>query len=309
MGNQIPQKNWSWRIRLVGTVLSILLLIWLLWQQDWKVILEALQGLSIAAVIATMMLLLIRHTWNTTRWFILLRAQQIPITFVRSLQLVFSGLFVSNFLPSMVGGDVVRIAGIVQESEKRIAAAASVVVDRFVGVIGMLLVLPLSAPLISLVISRGIFIGSIAGSEGHSLRGRIRENLNKLLDSLRIWLKKPAWLSLALGASLLGVITYLAGILILAHEIGIPVSLVDVAGATALTYFITLIPLSINGYGIRELAILAFYTHFGATTEQAVLFALITRFLFLIASLPGALWVGGVFPTKRNEREPDRDLI
>jgi uncharacterized membrane protein YbhN (UPF0104 family) len=105
------------------------------------------------------------------------------------------------------------------------------------------------------------------------------------------------------------VFTYLCGVLLLAKEIGIQVNLMDVAGATALTYFITIIPLSINGYGLRELAILAFYTHFGASSEQATLLALITRFLFLLVSLPGALWVGKILPREaRSKPGQDEDL-
>jgi len=292
------KRDWSWRIRLAGTILSILLLVWLLWQQDWQVIFDAVKELALWVVIVSFLLLLIRHGWNTARWFILVRAQKIPISFSRALQLVMSGLFVSNFLPSMVGGDVIRIAGILQDSDNRVAGAASVVVDRLVGVFGMLFVLPFSAPLISLVLSEGFWVAGLAVSETDQWKIRIKQSFQKLMESLKIWIHQPGWLFLALSASWLGVITYLSGVLLLATEIGIPVSLMDVAGATALTYFITIIPLSINGYGIRELTILAFYTHFGASSEQATILALITRFMFLIVSLPGAIWVGRVLPVK-----------
>jgi len=303
------KSDWSLRIRLVGTTLSVLLLVWLLWQQDWRVILDAVKGLSVWVIVASLLLLLVRHAWNTTRWFILVRAQEIPIAFLRALQLVFSGLFVSNFLPSMVGGDVVRIAGILQDTDNRVAGAASVVVDRLVGVIGMFFVLPFSTPLFSLVLSKGFIFGGFVGLEKEEWITRFKNSLRKLLTSLKIWLNQPGWLLLALCASWLGVFTYLCGVLILAKDLGIPVSLADVAGATALTYFITIIPLSINGYGIRELAILVFYTYFGATSEQAILLALITRFLFLLVSLPGALWVGRVLPTKlKAENAPDEGI-
>jgi uncharacterized membrane protein YbhN (UPF0104 family) len=227
------------------------------------------------------------------------RAQQIPFRFSRALKLVFIGLFASNFLPSMVGGDVVRVAGIFQDSEDRVAGAASIVVDRVVGVIGMLFVLPLSAPLIKLILSEGFFFGGISGIPDEKWTQPIREGFRKVVASLKIWLSQPGWLFLALCVSWMGVLTYLIGVLILAKDLGIPVTLTDVAGATALTYFITMVPLSINGYGLRELAILSFYTHFGATSEQAALLALITRFMFLLVSLPGSLWVGDVLSRER----------
>jgi uncharacterized membrane protein YbhN (UPF0104 family) len=290
------RKNWSWRLRVAGTVLSLILLVWLLWQQDWIAIMEAIQALPLWIFIVGLAIMVVRHMWNTTRWLVLMRAQKIPIRFTRAFQLVFAGLFVSNFLPSMVGGDVVRISGILQESENRVAGAASVVVDRLVGVFGMLFVLPFSAPLLNLILTKDLLLVGSVDLGKSKFSDKIRDGLKETSQALRIWLGKPLSLVLSLLASWLSVFSYLCCVLLLAKGIGIPVNLMDIAGATALTYFITMIPLSINGYGIRELAVMGFYTHFGASTEQATVLALTTRFLFLLVSLPGFLWVGKVMP-------------
>jgi uncharacterized membrane protein YbhN (UPF0104 family) len=292
--------SWLWRLRVTGTILSILLLIWLLWRQDWDEIFSAVKTLSLWILLVTVLLLLVRHIWNTVRWCILLRAQGISIRFSRAINLVFTGLFASNFLPGMVGGDVVRIAGILQESDKRVAGAASVVVDRIVGMVGMFFILPFSAPLISMLFSEGFIVVGVSGLSSSKVPKLIQESLRKVFALLRIWLRQPGWLLVAMFASLVGMLSYMYGVLILAKGLGIPVTYVDVVGATTLTYFITIVPLSINGYGIRELAILSFYTHFGASTEQATVLALITRFLFLLVSLPGAFGVGSVLQSNRS---------
>ncbi len=291
--------NWSWRLRMAGTVLSLVLLIWLLWKQDWNAILIAIKELPIWAFFVSFGLLILRHVWNATRWFLLVRTQDIHINFPRALKLVFTGLFVSNFLPSMVGGDVIRIAGIFQDTEDRVAGAASVIVDRVVGVFGMLFVLPFSAPLIRLIFSEGLILGGILGFIDPGWIDPVRKSFQKVLASLRIWFSQPGSLFLALCASWLGVLSYTVAVLILAEGLGIPVSLKDVLGASALTYFITMIPISINGYGLRELTILSFYTHFGASLEQATVLALITRLQFLLVSLPGTFGVSGIFGGKR----------
>jgi len=296
MDEQIKKKDpgWTWYLRVIGTILSILLLIWLLWRQDWNAILNSIKGLPLWIFLLSFGLLFLRHTWNAVRWFILVRAQDIPIHFSKALKLVLTGLYGSNFLPSMVGGDVLRIAGIIQESEKRIEGAASVIVDRVVGVIGMLFALPLSAPLITMIFSEGLFLGGVIESKNPNWMDAIRGSFQKILAALKLWLSQPGALFLAILASWAGILSYAISVLILAKELGIPVTLADVVGASTLTYFITMIPISINGYGLRELTILSFYTHFGATAEQATALALITRFLFLLVSLPGALWVGEV---------------
>jgi uncharacterized membrane protein YbhN (UPF0104 family) len=303
-------RHWSWNLRLVGTILSILLLIWLLWRQDWDTILAAIRNLPVWVIVASLSFLLLRHVWNTVRWFILVRAQHIALGFLRALQLVFSGLFISNFLPSMVGGDVVRIGGLVQQAQNRVAAAASVIVDRIIGVLGMLFVLPFGVPLLGTILDFNMMAAGSLASSGVGFGAKFRAALSKLRDALRLWIGQPGWLVLALVSSWIAVLSYLISVLVLARGLGIPVGLADVAGATVLTYFLTLIPLSINGYGIRELAILAFYTRLGGTAEQATALALITRFLFLLVSLPGVLWAGQILKKERIDSgvasEPDQ---
>ena len=288
------RSNWQWKLRLAGTLLSLVLLIWLLLRQDWSAIFGAMRTLSPWILLASIGLLLLRHSMNTFRWLALVRSQNIQLSLRRAFQLVFSGLFISNFLPSMVGGDVVRIAGILQESENRVAAAASVIVDRFVGLVGMMFMLPFSLPLLGSILESGSFAIGFLGFTPPKLKAVINQWTRRFAEALQLWLQQPLSLFLALSASLIGVFSNLVGIWILAGGLGMDVSLVDVAGVTVLTYFLTIVPVSINGYGIRELAIVGLYTQAGSTPEQASALALITRAYFLLVSLPGAAWAGKV---------------
>lgn len=65
--------------------------------------------------------------------------------------LMFTGNFSSNFLPTTIGGDVVRLGGAMQMGYDRAICLASLVVDRLIGMAGMALALPLGLiPLFSL---------------------------------------------------------------------------------------------------------------------------------------------------------------
>jgi len=67
----------------------------------------------------------------------------LQISLAETLRLTFAGLFANNFLPSTVGGDVVRLAGAMQARYDSAISAASLVIDRLVGMAGMTLFLPL----------------------------------------------------------------------------------------------------------------------------------------------------------------------
>lgn len=281
-----------WNLRLIGTVVSILLLIWLLTRQDWTTILGAIGKLSWWQVFLSVFLILMRHVLNSWRWVILLRAQAIMVPFRDALKLVFSGIFASNFLPSMVGGDVVRIAAIIQTTENRVAGAASVVVDRVIGAVGMLAALPFSLPLISSFFGPELgMIGSL-GSVGSRFSTFIRSSTARLLNALKLWAKQPKQLFLALLVNWASMLVNFVAIWVLARGLKMGVSLGEVVGVSALTYYLTIIPLSINGYGIRELAIVGLYTQLGTTAEQASALALLSRSIFMSVSLIGVIWVG-----------------
>jgi uncharacterized membrane protein YbhN (UPF0104 family) len=158
------------------------------------------------------------------------------------------------------------------------------------GVFAMLFVLPLSTPLLgSLLAALGVAVDRI------ELPSSLRSAARRVWEATALWLKSPISLVLALLAAWIGILSYFVFIWALARGLGIDVDLIQVAGITAVTYFIALIPFTINAYGLRELSVIAFYSTLGASTEQAAALALLSRFLILISSLPGAYTVWGAF--------------
>ena len=74
------------------------------------------------------------------RWFLLVRAVGLPFTLWNAVRLGLVGTFYNAFLPSSIGGDLVKayvIAG--DHPERKPTAVATVVFDRLVGLFGLLL--------------------------------------------------------------------------------------------------------------------------------------------------------------------------
>jgi hypothetical protein len=73
----------------------------------------------------------------------------------------------------------------------------------------------------------------------------------------------------------------------------VPFSLI--AGLWSVAYFITLVPISINGYGVQELSISwLFHNVAGLSLTDSLLLALLMRLLIMLASLPGAFYLPSV---------------
>lgn len=74
------------------------------------------------------------------RWVVLLRVQGVALGIGRTFSLLLIGLFFNFFLPSGTGGDVVKIFYLLKETHgQRTAALLSVLVDRILGLIGLIL--------------------------------------------------------------------------------------------------------------------------------------------------------------------------
>ena len=130
-------------IRWLGTLISLGLLIYWLADHGLQSILESLQSLPWTYFLLAMVLVMISRLAVCGRWYVLLRGAQLNISLWEAVRLVFSGLFASNFLPTTVGGDVVRFFASVRMNIDAATAAASLIVDRLVGVLGMATTLPI----------------------------------------------------------------------------------------------------------------------------------------------------------------------
>jgi uncharacterized protein (TIRG00374 family) len=64
------------------------------------------------------------------RWYVLVRAVELPFRLLDALRLGFIGLFFNTFMPGSVGGDIIKAAFLAREQNRRTVAVATVIMDR-----------------------------------------------------------------------------------------------------------------------------------------------------------------------------------
>ena len=280
-----------WRI--AGTVLSLALLGYLIYK-NWKEFGTALTAIPLQNILLAFALLLVSRVCVTARWHFLLRGAKLEISFWQSLRLTLTGLFAANFLPSTVGGDLARLAGAVYLGMDAGLAAASLVVDRLVGMAGMTVMLPFGLAIIArpaAVLPSGIAAIPGLGWLWKKLSGFIRSAAQSSL----YWIQHPASLGLGLLATFgHQTMTYLI-IAVLASGAGQSIPFLTIGGLWSINYFVSLAPFAINGLGVQEVAIAYLYSHFGGLSLEAGLaVAVVWRILNVLASLPGAFFLPGI---------------
>ena len=76
----------------------------------------------------------------TARWLILLKAQNVSLTYFRALVLYFIGHFFSSFMPGATSGDLVKAIYVARETpDKKTEVVSTVFIDRIVGLFGLII--------------------------------------------------------------------------------------------------------------------------------------------------------------------------
>ena len=71
------------------------------------------------------------------RWYILVRAQDLPFTVRRRMRIGLIGFFYNSVLPGSVGGDIIKAAAIARKQSRRTVAVATVIMDRVIALWGL----------------------------------------------------------------------------------------------------------------------------------------------------------------------------
>ncbi|MEK7487104.1 MAG: lysylphosphatidylglycerol synthase transmembrane domain-containing protein [Planctomycetota bacterium] len=112
-------------------------------EEGWEIqpgILTLLQQMKISVLLLVEFFLIIGLLLTAKRWHFLLKAGDIDCSFWNAFRLTSIGVFFNAFLPGSTGGDLAKAFFIVGETEKyRQRAVLTVVIDRIIGLVGLLL--------------------------------------------------------------------------------------------------------------------------------------------------------------------------
>jgi glycosyltransferase 2 family protein len=276
-------------VRWGGTILSLGLFAWLLTRLDWNALGEQLTGLNTWMLVLALGLYLISQGFNNLRWCSLLWSRGVKISYWQAFRIAWSGIFASNFLPSTIGGDGLRMVAILPYTNSKSVAVGSVALDRLINMAAMACLLPL--PFVVFGAKLNTLLALALPFDFHKLAERY---FPKIVAAIREWAIRPAAFGWAFLAAWPSNLTFMLANFIVARELGMEISFVQMMAIQTVAYFFSVLPISVNGYGVREVTFTTLLVALGASLEQASAMAILTRFMVVLVTLPGALWFSGV---------------
>ena len=293
-------KNRTLLLRLFGTLAAIVPIVLLIREEGWIKLVDSLKQISPLNFFLALVSLLVSRIFVIARWHVLLQSGGVKIPFRRTTELTLMGLFASNFLPTTVGGDVVRLAGVMQMGFDRAICLASIAADRLVGLGGMLFAVPFGLTPAWESLQEAAF-QSLALMV--TLQRPIRF-ARRTLQTFSTWLHQPRALFTSLLCTWGNMLFIFISIYFLVEGLGNHVSFWLIAGLYSLSYLVTLIPISINGFGLQELSLTYLFLHVGGLSAATSLsLAVLIRIIWMIASLPGAVFLSSIWTTISREKK------
>jgi uncharacterized protein (TIRG00374 family) len=251
-------------------------------------------------IVLTLLLIWFGHFLCIIRWKYLLAAFDIPMRTLSLLLIYGIGMFFNLVLPGLVGGDLVKTYLTGRNSRRPYSLAfASVFLDRDIGVVAMVLIAVIAALVVPVQVQGHslliYFLGLLAlcalanlllfHPKAHQVvlrllpAGRFRrgvQRLEMLSEALIKVRRKPTSLVLAVVLSLVNQLLVSVSGWLIALALGIDAPFKYFFVFIPAIVVITLIPISINGVGLRELAYVSFFTIIGISREEGMLMGLLT---------------------------------
>ena len=248
------------------------------------------------------------------RWGLLLRAQRIVMRLGSLVRSYLVATFFNNFLPSNIGGDVVRVRDTAQAAGSKTRAATVVLVDRGIGLLALVFVaaagasmLPKGSPVVGpfgpsllwLILAAGTAlaapmlvmpqrIGQLLAPLKTLHQEWVEERISRLVTALARFRETPAALGLGFFGAILVQAILVGFYAAIAQALGVPIPMAHLAVMIPLSFIVQMAPVSVNGLGVREATFSYYFTQLGLPLESALALSFLGAVLVMIFSLSGA---------------------
>ena len=288
-------------------IISISLLIWLLYDMHWQPILTSIKSVPFWGWLTALGLYLFAQLLSSLRWQLISHTLKLPGSLSFFTRLYFLGMFFNLFMPTSVGGDVVKSYWLGKTNNSQLNAVYSILFDRLSGLVALLLICALALLTIDFKLERISevillctalsFTALLLAPTLLQLVSKIVPKIDNLVSPIKLLYQKHSffWLTFALAALVQA--TGIVIIFLLGYLLDIKLSLAFYTISWTLITLITLLPLSINGIGIREAAFVYLFSLRGISDEQALVLSLLSFSIPVIASL------FGIFPFIRGHQQ------
>jgi len=309
----------------IRLVLSAGLLVGIFWQLGGEMNPATLLGWVTPSALAWLagagLLLVFSYVLSTLRWMQVMRSLGLRSRFDTLLSHSLAGQFVSNALPTTIGGDVVRISRLSKNTGDSPGSFSSVVLDRLTGWIVLPLITLLGLLLnpslrelgtqtrlvVAVALGTLVLLILVLYAADHRLLGgrfRNREGWQRFVAAIHLGLgslrRRPMAVVSVVAVGFVYQFVLVLSAFMAAQALGIAVGLTALMVFFPIVLIAQVMPISIAGLGVREFMFVFLLSAVGVPDQQALALGLLVWILTVATSLLGvpAYAIGGGRPSE-----------
>jgi uncharacterized protein (TIRG00374 family) len=288
---------------------------------DLDQVVTTLRRVPIPWLLFILLLWTIDRLLMARKWLVLLKALQVDLPFAKLVRFYYQGTFAGTFLPSGLGGDLLRTYWVSQSTGATPETYASLLMEKMIGLLSavnwalvggivyMFSRLPktmaswLGVLLIGSLLLDGLFLFSLQ-TRCHAFvlrcfvggrRFPLRTFFQRLVEA---YSRYGACRGALVWNGLLTIGEHglqLLIVLLMARSLGIETDAVSFLAVTAIHLLIYRLPISPDGWGVGEVTAIGLYGLIGIAPESGFALALLAHVLQMMVVLPGFwfLWRSG----------------
>ena len=279
---------------------------------DFRQFADTLRYVHIGLLAGALLLIWIGHFICIPRWRILMRLLMPTPTFKRLCGIYYIGMFFNLTFPTIIGGDAVKIYYAGKPSRSYTESFASVFFDRNIGMFAMMIIAccailfyPVSVPDIPVsLVLWSVFILFVLGNivvftpKLHRLLSvtlrksrfeKFADKIDNIAKAFMIIAGHPKAILQSFGLSFVNQLLGCAVVWIIALSLDIRISPVYFLIFVPVITLISMIPISLNGMGLREYSYMNLFGAIGVAGEACFALGLLCSLTIIISSLPGGV--------------------
>jgi uncharacterized protein (TIRG00374 family) len=258
------------------------------------------------------LLIAVQIILGAARWWLIVMAlsdnDKKALSWPSALKFYYISIFFNCCLPGTVGGDVVRVWLAKSDNVPLSHSISSVIIDRIIALLALVVLILAILPLLSKVMGftawpvwlaagavallAACFLGFYDRLFARFERFRVVQWVRHFLDLFLMLARHKAQGALTLVFALASHLMFCACAYILAHSMNVELSLLHSIMLVPPILLATTIPISIGGWGVREVGLVALLGLVGVPKEAALMIGIQLGLITMIASLPaGLLWL------------------
>jgi len=267
-------------------------------------LLDQLRKVDFRYLIVALLLLLAQIGISSSKWHLILRSDGVLMRLPFLIKTYMIGNFLSLFLPTSFGGDIYRVLAVRGINRDLAKSTSSVLFDRLTGVLALVSICMIAyltlpdqpyEPVVLIAYVLGVAGFLIVSSDTairiiNASKISLVRKIGKILGSFRNYRRDPRTLALVILLSFIFQLNIVIVNKMYTMALGLDIPFSVLLVIIPLIYLTEILPISINGLGVRESAFGFFFVLIGHTVEEGLAVSLLVIGMrYLLGLLGGTL--------------------